>query len=93
MDLSPIGSEEAKIYHRGLRWLPVVGLLLYRKHVITGQPYIPQLIRAFEADRVPPTPSAQAMRAWLEGPGRLQLGSAVAPQVDRVWLRPICNGR
>ena len=51
------------------------------------------LIRAFAADRVPPTPSAQAMRAWLEGPGRLQLGSAVAPQVDRVWLRAICNGR
>ena len=28
--MSPIGSEEAKIYHRGLRWLPVVGLLLHR---------------------------------------------------------------
>ena len=24
---------------------PVVGVLLYRKHVITDQPYIPQLIR------------------------------------------------
>lgn len=35
---------------------PVVGLLLYRKHVITGQPYIPQLIRAFEAARLVPLP-------------------------------------
>lgn len=33
---------------------PVVGILLYRKHVITKQPYIPQLIRSFEeADLIP----------------------------------------
>lgn len=35
---------------------PVVGLLLYRKHVITGQPYIAQLIRAFEAAHLVPLP-------------------------------------
>lgn len=35
---------------------PVVGLLLFRKHVITAQPYIPQLIRAFEAARLVPLP-------------------------------------
>ena len=35
---------------------PVVGLLLYRKHVITAQPYIPQLIRAFEAAQLVPLP-------------------------------------
>ncbi|MBO9999578.1 MAG: magnesium chelatase subunit H [Cyanobacteria bacterium SID2] len=27
---------------------PVIGILLYRKHVVTKQPYIPQLIRYFE---------------------------------------------
>ena len=33
---------------------PIIGILLYRKHVITKQPYIPQLIRSFEeADLIP----------------------------------------
>ncbi|MBF2080215.1 MAG: magnesium chelatase subunit H [Synechococcales cyanobacterium T60_A2020_003] len=35
---------------------PVVGMLLYRKHVITKQPYIPQLIRAFENAGLIPVP-------------------------------------
>ncbi|NJK40231.1 MAG: magnesium chelatase subunit H [Acaryochloridaceae cyanobacterium SU_2_1] len=35
---------------------PVVGILLYRKHVITKQPYIPQLIRKFEAAGLIPLP-------------------------------------
>lgn len=35
---------------------PVVGLLLYRKHVITQQPYIPQLIRHFEQAGLIPLP-------------------------------------
>ncbi|MEM9769174.1 MAG: magnesium chelatase subunit H, partial [Cyanobacteria bacterium P01_D01_bin.71] len=35
---------------------PTVGILLYRKHVITQQPYIPQLIRAFEEDGLIPVP-------------------------------------
>jgi magnesium chelatase subunit H len=35
---------------------PVVGILLYRKHVITKQPYIPQLIRRFEAAGLIPLP-------------------------------------
>ena len=54
---------------------PVVGLLLYRKHVITEQPYIPQLIRAFEAARLVPLPifingveGHMAVRDWLRGP-------------------------
>lgn len=34
----------------------VVGILLYRKHVITKQPYIPQLIRQFEAAGLVPLP-------------------------------------
>jgi hypothetical protein len=51
---------------------PVVGLLLYRKHVITGQPYIPQLIRAFEAAQLVPLPvfingveGHMAVRDWM----------------------------
>jgi magnesium chelatase subunit H len=35
---------------------PVIGLLLYRKHVITKQPYIPQLIRRFEEAGLIPLP-------------------------------------
>lgn len=35
---------------------PVVGILLYRKHVITKQPYIPQLIRRFEEAGLIPLP-------------------------------------
>ena len=44
-----------------LRWYkskdqPVVGILLYRKHVITKLPYINQLIRAFETAGLTPLP-------------------------------------
>lgn len=35
---------------------PVVAVLLYRKHVITNQQYIPQLIQKFEADGLTPLP-------------------------------------
>ncbi|MDB9527099.1 magnesium chelatase subunit H [Oscillatoria sp. CS-180] len=35
---------------------PVVGILLYRKHVITQQPYIPQLIQQFEQAGLVPLP-------------------------------------
>ncbi|MCM1982088.1 magnesium chelatase subunit H [Lyngbya confervoides] len=35
---------------------PRVGILLYRKHVITQQPYIPQLIRYFEQAQLLPVP-------------------------------------
>ena len=35
---------------------PRVGVLLYRKHVITQQPYIAQLIEMMEADGVLPIP-------------------------------------
>jgi magnesium chelatase subunit H len=54
---------------------PVVGLLLYRKHVITHQPYIPQLIRAFEAAGLLPLPifingveGHVAVRDWMTTP-------------------------
>jgi magnesium chelatase subunit H len=35
---------------------PTIGILLYRKHVITKQPYIPQLIRRFEEAGLIPVP-------------------------------------
>ncbi|WP_421654427.1 magnesium chelatase subunit H [Leptothermofonsia sp. ETS-13] len=51
---------------------PIVGLLLYRKHVITKQPYIPKLIRAFEAAGLIPLPvfingveGHVAVRDWM----------------------------
>jgi magnesium chelatase subunit H len=51
---------------------PVIAILLYRKHVITKQPYIPQLIRYFEAEGLIPLPifingveSHVAVRDWL----------------------------
>ena len=36
--------------------IPTVAILLYRKHVITKQPYIPQLIRHFEQAGLLPVP-------------------------------------
>jgi magnesium chelatase subunit H len=51
---------------------PRVGLLLYRKHVITRQPYIPQLIRYFEQAGLIPVPifingveGHVAVRDWM----------------------------
>ncbi len=50
----------------------VVAILLYRKHVLTQQPYIPQLIRAFETAELLPVPlfitgveGHIAVRDWL----------------------------
>ena len=54
---------------------PVVGILLYRKHVLTQQSYIPQLIRAFETADLLPVPlfitgveGHIAVRDWLTTP-------------------------
>jgi magnesium chelatase subunit H len=51
---------------------PVVGILLYRKHVITKQPYIPQLLRYFEDAGIVPLPifingveGHVAVRDWM----------------------------
>ena len=53
---------------------PVVGILLYRKHVITQQPYIPQLIRSFSDAGLTPLPifingveGHVAVRDWMNG--------------------------
>jgi magnesium chelatase subunit H len=51
---------------------PRIAILLYRKHVITHQPYIPKLIRAFETAGLTPVPifingveGHVAVRDWL----------------------------
>jgi cobalamin biosynthesis Mg chelatase CobN len=47
---------------------PVVGVLLYRKHVITEQPYIPQLITQMEDEGIIPVSlSLQSGRVWSSG--------------------------
>ncbi len=50
----------------------VIGILLYRKHVITKQPYIPQLIKHFEKENLIPLPifingveGHVAVRDWM----------------------------
>ncbi|MFN6340487.1 MAG: cobaltochelatase subunit CobN [Cyanobacteriota bacterium] len=70
---------------------PVVGLLLYRKHVITGQPYIPQLIRAFEAARLVPLPvfingveGHMAVRDWMTSASEKASGGGDHPQAVEV---------
>lgn len=51
---------------------PIVGILLYRKHVITQQPYIPHLIHSFEQGGLIPLPifingveGHVAVRDWM----------------------------
>lgn len=51
---------------------PVVGILLYRKHVITKQSYIPQLIHYFQQENLIPLPifingveGHVAVRDWI----------------------------
>ncbi|MBD2295373.1 magnesium chelatase subunit H [Anabaena sphaerica FACHB-251] len=57
---------------QGRKNSPVIGILLYRKHVITKQNYIPQLIRKFEAAGLIPLPifingveGHVAVRDWM----------------------------
>ncbi|MBW4621658.1 MAG: magnesium chelatase subunit H [Cyanosarcina radialis HA8281-LM2] len=59
-------------WDEGERSNPVVGILLYRKHVITKQAYIPQLIRYFEEAGLIPLPifingveGHVAVRDWM----------------------------
>jgi len=51
---------------------PTIGILLYRKHIITKQPYIPQLIKHFESQGLIPLPifingveGHVAVRDWM----------------------------
>ncbi|MEG4327551.1 magnesium chelatase subunit H [Microcoleus sp. herbarium5] len=74
------GGQDAGSTKLGTNWFPnsyqvkspVVGILLYRKHVITKQPYIPQLIRYFEDAGIVPLPifingveGHVAVRDWM----------------------------
>ncbi|BDI17706.1 hypothetical protein ANSO36C_35080 [Nostoc cf. commune SO-36] len=51
-----MGNREWGIGSMNNSHSPIVGILLYRKHVITKQPYIPQLIRSFEKAGLTPLP-------------------------------------
>ncbi|MEH2071706.1 MAG: magnesium chelatase subunit H [Nostoc sp.] len=81
------------------RWLmnrvstrPVIGILLYRKHVITKQPYIPQLIRHFESAGLIPLPifingveGHVAVRDWMTTDYEIQqreLGNIETPSLS-----------
>jgi magnesium chelatase subunit H len=71
---------------------PVVGILLYRKHVITKQPYIPQLIRSFEKAGLTPLPifingveGHVAVRDWMTTDYEIQqrqLGNIETPSLS-----------
>ncbi|MFN6563677.1 MAG: magnesium chelatase subunit H [Nostoc sp. ChiSLP01] len=71
---------------------PVVGIILYRKHVITKQPYIPQLIRHFEAAGLIPLPifingveGHVAVRDWMTTDYEIQqrkLGNIETPSLS-----------
>jgi magnesium chelatase subunit H len=52
---------------REVREAPVVGVLLYRKHVITEQPYIPQLISQLEDEGIIPVPGGGWGDVWGGG--------------------------
>ncbi|OUL28590.1 magnesium chelatase subunit H [Nostoc sp. RF31YmG] len=72
---------------------PVVGILLYRKHVITKQQYIPQLIRRFEAADLIPLPifingveGHVAVRDWMTTDYELQqrkVGNIETPSLSQ----------
>ncbi|MBD2206274.1 magnesium chelatase subunit H [Calothrix sp. FACHB-1219] len=72
---------------------PVVGILLYRKHVITKQTYIPQLIRRFEAAGLIPLPifingveGHVAVRDWMTTDYEIQqreLGNIETPSLSK----------
>ena len=78
--------------HPEAQGLPVVGILLYRKHVVTRQPYIPQLIRHFEQAGLIPLPvfingveGHVAVRDWMttaHEANQRQLGNVELPSLS-----------
>ncbi|MBE9126745.1 cobaltochelatase subunit CobN, partial [Coleofasciculus sp. LEGE 07081] len=72
---------------------PIVGILLYRKHVITKQPYIPQLIRHFEKAGLIPLPifingveGHVAVRDWMTSTHEIaqrQQGNIETPSLSK----------
>ncbi|BAY20587.1 protoporphyrin IX magnesium chelatase [Calothrix sp. NIES-2100] len=81
------GNFSASLTH------PVVGILLYRKHVITKQAYISQLIRSFEAAGLIPLPifingveGHVAVRDWMTTDYEIQqreLGNNETPSLSK----------
>ena len=79
------------VYGRG-NPAPTVGILLYRKHVVTKQPYIAQLIRSFEEAGLIPLPifingveGHVAVRDWMTTDYEIQqrqLGRVEIPSVS-----------
>jgi len=71
---------------------PIIGILLYRKHVITKQPYIAQLIRHFENAGLTPLPifingveGHVAVRDWMTSTHETtqrQLGNIETPSLS-----------
>ncbi|MEM9543588.1 MAG: magnesium chelatase subunit H, partial [Cyanobacteria bacterium P01_E01_bin.42] len=66
---SPVTSHQSPVTNYPL---PVIGILLYRKHVISQQPYIPQLISKFAENGLIPLPifingveGHVAVRDWM----------------------------
>ncbi len=64
---SKVKSQKSKVFS-----LPIIGILLYRKHVITKQPYIPQLIKHCASQGLIPLPifingveGHVAVRDWM----------------------------
>jgi magnesium chelatase subunit H len=77
---------------------PVVGILLYRKHVITKQTYIPQLIRYFEQAGLIPLPifingveGHVAVRDWLTTEDEQAHGSAPTLSQQAVKVNAIVS--
>lgn len=81
-------------HHNGVATIqnPVVGILLYRKHVVTRQPYIPQLIRRFEEAGLIPLPifingveAHVAVRDWMttaDETAQRRLGNVETPSLS-----------
>ena len=71
---------------------PIIGILIYRKHVITKQPYIAQLIRHFENSGLTPLPifingveGHVAVRDWMTSTHETtqrQLGNIETPSLS-----------
>ncbi|MFQ4143379.1 magnesium chelatase subunit H [Chlorogloeopsis sp. ULAP02] len=72
-------EDAGSVFDRFSASSPVVGILLYRKHVITKQPYINQLIRRFEEAGLIPLPifingveGHVAVRDWMTSDYEIQ---------------------
>ncbi|WP_019500388.1 magnesium chelatase subunit H [Pseudanabaena sp. PCC 6802] len=71
---------------------PIIAILLYRKHVITKQKYIPQLIRYFEQAGLIPLPifingveGHIAVRDWLTSDYEMQERQAGRIAISSLW--------